>query len=84
MDIVKESLLRYPGELSSSDVIISSSLASILDMMQVMLLALMLLLAYNWFNVDKDLTGFFMWDPGGGFSVLSDCMTKRNLGEGGL
>ena len=51
--------------------------------LQVMLLVLLMVLAFCWFSEDKDIT-CFLWDPGGGFCMMSDCLRTNNLGEGGL
>ena len=84
VDTVKESVLRSPMDLSASDVLTFTSSALVFSaMLQVMLLVLMMVLACSWFSEDKYVI-FFLWDLGGGFSVMLDCLKTSNLGEGGL
>ena len=72
---------------SSSDILTPTSLAQVLSaILQVMLLVLMMLVVCNWFSVNRGVTYYFIWDPGGGWSslFLLDCLRASNLGKGGL
>jgi hypothetical protein len=77
-------VLRSPKDLSVSDISTFTSPAQVLGaMLQVMLLVLMMVLAFRWFNEDRDIV-YFLWDPAGGFCVTLDCLGTSNFREGGL
>ena len=66
----KKSMLRFLVELSSSDALTFALSTQVQGAtLQAMLMVLMIL-ACNWFSVDRDATCFFIWDPGGGWSSL--------------
>ena len=52
---------------SSDDILTPTSLTQVLyAILQVMLLVLMMLVVCSWFNVNRGVTYYFIWDPGVG------------------
>ena len=70
VDTKKKRLQRSSIELPSGDILTSTSSTQVLGAtLQDMRLVLMMLVC-NWFNVHRDVTYYFNWDPGGGWSSL--------------
>ena len=66
----EEEIHRSSMEPSSGDIQTSTSLAQVLGArLQDMWLVLMMFVC-SWFSVHRDVTYYFIWDPGGGWSSL--------------